>query len=192
MIPVTYGYARVSKTDHETRNLPTQLRILEEYGVREELVYQDVASGRSYNREGWAALMGVVRDGDTIVAAWLDRFSRNFEDAVAVQADLTRRNIAMVAIREGIDTRDSSSGAKYYRHIMLATAQLQRDSTSERVRAGQARGRAEGRLPGRKPAMSPDQIAEGHRMLKDGYTPPQIASIFRVHPKTVRKWLGLV
>ena len=28
MIPVTYGYARVSKTDDATRNLETQLHIL--------------------------------------------------------------------------------------------------------------------------------------------------------------------
>ena len=30
MIPVTYGYARVSKTDDATRNLKTQLHILPE------------------------------------------------------------------------------------------------------------------------------------------------------------------
>ena len=32
--PVTYGYARVSKADDEARNLDTQLRLLDEYGVR--------------------------------------------------------------------------------------------------------------------------------------------------------------
>ena len=34
MIPVTYGYARVSKTDDATWNLETQLHILQEYGIR--------------------------------------------------------------------------------------------------------------------------------------------------------------
>ena len=34
MIPVTYGYARVSKTDDATWNLETQLHILQEYGIQ--------------------------------------------------------------------------------------------------------------------------------------------------------------
>ena len=31
---VTYGYARVSKADDEARNLETQLRLLDDHGVR--------------------------------------------------------------------------------------------------------------------------------------------------------------
>ena len=34
MIPVTYGYARVSKSDRDDRNLETQLRELANHGIR--------------------------------------------------------------------------------------------------------------------------------------------------------------
>ena len=34
-LPVTYGYARVSKSDDEARNLETQLRLLADHGIRE-------------------------------------------------------------------------------------------------------------------------------------------------------------
>ena len=34
MIPVTYGYARVSKADDDSKNLETQLRELGAYGIR--------------------------------------------------------------------------------------------------------------------------------------------------------------
>ena len=44
MIPVTYGYALISKTEDATWNLETQLKILEGYGVREGIIHQDVAS----------------------------------------------------------------------------------------------------------------------------------------------------
>ena len=37
MIPVTYGYARVSKTDNATRNLETQLLFSRDFGSWEEL-----------------------------------------------------------------------------------------------------------------------------------------------------------
>ena len=43
MIPVNYGCAHVSRTDNYTKNLATQISILAERGVREELIHQDVA-----------------------------------------------------------------------------------------------------------------------------------------------------
>ena len=60
------------------------------------------------DRPGWQDLMSRVQPGDTIVVAFLDRFSRNFEEGVAIQSDLPRRNIGIVAIREQIDTREAS------------------------------------------------------------------------------------
>ena len=34
-LPVTYGYARVSKSDDAARNLETQLRLLADHGIRQ-------------------------------------------------------------------------------------------------------------------------------------------------------------
>ena len=97
---VSYGYARVSKADDEARNLETQLRLLDDYGIREDLIFTDVASGRTMNRPGWRDLMGRVQPGDTIVVAFLDRFSRNIEEGVRIQAELTARDIGIVGLRE--------------------------------------------------------------------------------------------
>ena len=161
---LTYGYARVSKADDEARNLETQLRLLDDFGVRPNLVHRDVASGRSLARSGWQELMDVVRPGDTIVVAFLDRLSRNFEEGVRIQADLLERDIAIVAIRENIDTRDSTAAGKYFRRAMLALAAYQVDATSERIRDGQARARGEGRRIGRPPALTLEQVEECRRM----------------------------
>ena len=46
LIAVTYGYARVSKADDESKNLDTQPPLLAQHGVRYDLVYSDVASER--------------------------------------------------------------------------------------------------------------------------------------------------
>ena len=50
MIPVTYGYARVGKTDDTARNLETQLHILHEYGIREERIFTDEMTGSPMSR----------------------------------------------------------------------------------------------------------------------------------------------
>ena len=98
MLPVTYGYARVSKADDDAKNLDTQLRLLAHHGIREDLIFTDVASGRTMNRPGWRALM--------------DRFSRHFEEGVRIQAELTARDIGIVALWENID---GSAAAKFSR-----------------------------------------------------------------------------
>ena len=120
MIAVTYGYARVSKADDESKNLDTQLMLLAEHGIRSDLVFSDVASGRNLQRTGWQQLMARVQEGDSIMVAFLARLSRNFNDGVRIQADLTQRNIGIVAIWENIDTREGSAAAKFFRRSMLA------------------------------------------------------------------------
>ena len=57
-------------------------------------------------------LAGADGPGDTIVVAFLDRFSRNFEEGVRIQAELTARDIGIVALRENID---GSAAAKFLR-----------------------------------------------------------------------------
>ena len=128
--------------------------LLAEHGIRSDLIFSDVASGRSLQRTGWQELMTRVQEGDTIVVAFLDRLSRNFEDGVRIQAELTRRNIGIVAIRESIDTPEGSAAAKFFRRSMLAQGAYQVDSASERIRMGLDRARASGKRVGRPPALA--------------------------------------
>ena len=191
IIPVTYGYARVSKTDDATRNLETQLHILQEFGIREEHIFADEMSGRSMSRPAWNELMTRVRPGDTIVVVWQDRFSRNFDEGVAIQAELTKREIWIVAIRENIDTRDDSAGAKYFRRMMLAQGAYQADSTGERIRAGLGRARAEGKRLGRPPALTQERIQEAKRIYAENPSIRRTARIMNVSQGTVKRALEL-
>ena len=51
-LPVIYGYARVSKADDDSKHLETQLRILADHGIRNHLVFTDVAGSRCRQRPG--------------------------------------------------------------------------------------------------------------------------------------------
>ncbi len=133
MIPVTYGYARVSKADDQAKNLDTQLLELERARNTSSATWPAAAPER---RSGWQQLMSVVRSGDTIVVAYLDRLSRNLEHGVRLQAELTEESIGIIAIREGIDTSEESASANLYRRMMLAQGAYQVESTGERIRAG--------------------------------------------------------
>ena len=188
MLPVTYGYARVSKADDEARNLETQLGILADHVIRKDLIFCDVASGRTMNQTGWMDLMSRVQTGDTIVVAFLDRFSRNFEEGVRIQAELTGCDIGIVAVRENIDTTDESPAAKFFRRSMLAQGAYQVDSANERIKLGLDRARGSGKRVGRPP----EQVDQCRRMADEGSGLRHIARVMQCSPATIKKALDAV
>ena len=191
MLSVTYGYARVSKADDEARNLETQLGILADHGIHEDLIFSDVASGRTMNRTDWTNLMSLVQPRDTIVVAFLDRFSRNFDEGVRIRAELTRSDIGIVAVRENIDTSDGSAAAKFFRRSMLTQGAYQVDSTSERIKLGLDQARAGGKRLGRPPALTPEQAEQCRRMTEEGAGVRRIARVMQCSPATVKKVLTI-
>ena len=190
MLSVTYGYARVRKADDEARNLETQLEILADHGIREDLIFSDVTSGRTMNRTSWLDLMSRVQPGDTIVVAFLDRFSRNFEEGVRIQAELTGRDIGIVAVRENIDTSDGSAAAKFFRRSMLAQGTYQVDSASEGIKLGLDRARAGGKQLRRPPTSTSEKVEQCRRMADEGAGLRHIARVMTCSPATVKKALA--
>ncbi len=189
MIAAIYGFARVSKANDESLNLDTQFLLLAEHGIRDDLVYSDVASGKNLQCPGWQELLTRVQEGDTIVVAFLDQLSQNFEDGVRIKAELTRRNIGIVAIRENIDTREGGAAAKFFRRSMLAQGVYQVDSASERIRLALDRARASGKRVG-PPALTHEQAEQCRRMAGEGAGLRQIARVMGCSPATVKKVLG--
>ena len=73
-----YGYARVSSRE---QNTDRQLEALTKFGVPEQNIIIDKASGKDTEREGYQYLKRqILRNGDTLVIKELDRLSRNKSD----------------------------------------------------------------------------------------------------------------
>lgn len=74
----TYGYARVSTRE---QNEDRQIEALIRFGVPEQNIIIDKASGKDTEREGYQYLKKqILRRGDTLVIKELDRLSRNKAD----------------------------------------------------------------------------------------------------------------
>ena len=73
-----YGYARVSSRE---QNTDRQIEALTKFGVPEQNIIVDKASGKDTEREGYCYLKHqLLRHGDTLVIKELDRLSRNKAD----------------------------------------------------------------------------------------------------------------
>ena len=140
MDKLRYGYCRVSRAaDDLARNLDTQQQALEAAGIRPELIYRDVASGGSLDRQGWNALVDVVRPGDTITVSRLDRIGRNLVEGLQAIERLTEQGVGIVALDAGIDTSAANPAARLQIAMMLAFAEWERQTVRERSIAGQQR-----------------------------------------------------
>ena len=73
-----YGYVRVSTNGQKEDR---QLEALTKFGVPEQNIIIDKASGKDTEREGYQYLKRqILRNGDTLVIKELDRLSRNMVD----------------------------------------------------------------------------------------------------------------
>ena len=163
------GYARVSTDDQK---LDLQMDALSKNGC--DQIYQDVASGAKFHREGLDKALSFMRQGDTLVVWKLDRLGRSLKNLIDVVNDLNKRGVFFKSVRENIDT--SSSGGKLTFHLFGALAEFERDIIRERTMAGLLAARARGRIGGRPKAMNDTQVNLARQMMSNADASAQFVS----------------
>ncbi|WP_209683384.1 recombinase family protein [Curtobacterium sp. 1310] len=79
------GYVRVSTLDQST------VRQLD--GIALDRVFEDKASGKDVDRPQLEAMIGFVRDGDTVLVHSMDRLARNLDDLRRLVRRLTDKQV---------------------------------------------------------------------------------------------------
>ena len=151
--PFKVGYARVSMRD---QNPQLQIDALKLAGC--DRIYVETKSGASIkNRPEYAMMMREAREGDIVVVWKLDRLGRNTQEVLGTFDALTKRGIqVMVITQREMDT--TTPTGRLIITIMAAVAQLEREFTVERTKAGLAVARAAGRFGGRRSEVSDERI----------------------------------
>ncbi len=146
-------YARVSTTE-KGQDPELQLAPLREHAsargwtVPREYVDQGV-SGTKERRPALDQLMADAKRRlfDTVLVWRFDRFARSTRHLINTLHEFRHLGIAFVSYQENLDTSSPMGEAMF--SIIGAMAQLERDITRERVRAGVARARSRGKQLGR-------------------------------------------
>lgn len=137
------GYARVSTDD---QNLDLQRDALQAAGC--ERVFEDMVSGARADRTGLAALMSMLRAGDTVVIWRLDCLGRSLKNLIELVERLDAAKVGLRSLQENIDT--TSSGGKLVFHLFGALAEFERNLIRERTQAGLVAARAAAWAGGRR------------------------------------------
>ena len=176
------GYARVSTQDQD---LSLQYDALRQ--AQCDKIYEDKASGAHASRDGLTLALEVLRENDSLVVWKLDRLGRSLKDLVAIVCDLEQRGVHFKSLTDQIDT--ATTAGRFFFHVMASLAQMERDLTAERTRAGLDAARRQGRTGGRKRKMDDSKIAAAKRLLNNGISPKEVARNLEISIPTLYRWL---
>ncbi len=155
------GYIRVSSLD---QNTDRQLD-----GVELDRVFTERASGKDPHRPELEALLGFVRDGDTVIAHSMDRLARNLDDLRALVRALTGRGVRVQFVKEQLTfTGEDSPMATLLLSVMGAFAEFERALIRERQREGTTLAKARGVYKGRKKSLTREQVKDLHTRAEAG------------------------
>jgi DNA invertase Pin-like site-specific DNA recombinase len=140
-----YGYTRVSSAEQIAgTSLAEQARkvegaaqvcglkldrIFEEPGVSGSLPLEQRPAGRELN--------AVLRSGDTLLVAKLDRAFRSAVDAQIKAAEWQRRGVNLIVVDLGCEPVTSNGTGKLFFGLLSLLAEFERDRLRERVAEGQ-------------------------------------------------------
>ena len=156
-----YIYTRVS-TDlqvEEGYSLDEQDRRLRDEAKRRNFFVVDkfsdegVSGKNTVDREGYQKMMKAIRAGkdnvSAILVADLSRFSRNMADVVIAIDELSDFNVALIAIKENLDS--STETGKAMIQMFAIWNERERTSIGERTMAGRMEKARQGKWNGAQP-----------------------------------------
>lgn len=142
-------YARQSVDKADSLSIAGQIDLCKKQAMGEVKVYQDKGySGKNTNRPAFQRMMADVEKGliQKIVVYRLDRFSRSLADFSRLWEELQKHSVEFVSINESFDTTTPMGRAML--NIIMIFAQLERETTAERVRDNYYQRAALGSWPG--------------------------------------------
>jgi DNA invertase Pin-like site-specific DNA recombinase len=177
------GYARVSTSD---QSVDMQVALLKKRGIPDDNIFTDTVSGGRMSRKGLDLALKLMsgRKGWTLVVWKLDRLGRDALGMMKLAARFEECGWNLVSLTEQIDTR--TPFGRFYFHMLAILAQLERDMTIERTRAGLARRKERGYILGRPTRLKPKALKEIKRLLEVTKAPiPRIAKRYKVTASTI-------
>jgi DNA invertase Pin-like site-specific DNA recombinase len=176
------GYARVSTHD---QNLDLQIQALTKAGCQK--IFDDKMSGARVERAGLAKMHETLREGDTLIVWKLDRLGRSVKNLVDLVGDLQKHGIHFKSLTDAIDT--STPSGRFFFHVMASLAEMERELTIERTRAGLEIARKLGRTGGRKRQMTESKVESAKQLLANGIPPKDVARNLGISVPTLYRWI---
>jgi len=181
-----FAYGRVSTRDQNAENQRQEIEragFTVDYWFSDEGVSGKVSAGQ---RPQFKALLGQIRDGETLVVSKLDRLGRDAQDVGATIKQMAARNIEVIVLQLGKLDLANAAG-KLMLAMLAAVAEMERDLLVERTQAGLARAKSQGKTLGRPAKTTAKQRAEIIAMRGQGTSISALARSYGISRATVMR-----
>ena len=177
------GYARVSTDDQD---LSAQVDALSQFGVLEDNLHKDKASGVANRRPGLSLALKDVRPGDTFVVWKLDRLGRDAIEILTRIKWFTDNDIKFKSLTEEID--GTTPAGRLVAGILACQAQYERDVIAQRTTRTMQYLKEQGRTFGRERVLTSEQVREIQKKRDRGASVSELAARYKVSRGTIRNY----
>ncbi len=150
-------------------------------------LFEDKVGGTRAERPGLVKALEMLREGDTLVVWKFDRLGRSVKQLVDLVGELHQQGVQFKSLTDAIDTGTPSG--RFFFHVMASLAEMERELTVERTRAGLEVAWRLGRKGGRKPKMTDSKIESAKELLASGVLPKDVAKNLGVSIPTLYRWV---
>ncbi|POH11414.1 DNA invertase Pin [Fructilactobacillus sanfranciscensis] len=178
----TYGYARVSTN---AQSLDEQIEQLEAQGIEPNSIYSEKFTGTKTNRPQFNKVLKQLNKGDTLVVTKLDRLARNSREALDIIEPLLDNGIEINVLNVG--KLNNSTVGKLTYQILLAVAEMERNTIVERTQAGKeyAKKHNKNYKEGRPKRTITKYYMNIYKYLKNGHSYTETERYFNISRSTI-------
>ncbi|MGO5010805.1 recombinase family protein [Niallia sp. Sow4_A1] len=168
-----FGYIRVSST---SQNLDRQIDALKPYVDNPDNIYQDKASGKDMEREGFKYLCRAINNGDTLYIKSIDRLGRNKQLIKEYLEFFKNKGVRVKIIDLPTTMQDYPEGQEWVLdminniiiEVYTSIAQQERETILKRQSEGIASAKAKGKHLGRPSLELPKEWNKLYKQWKNG------------------------
>jgi DNA invertase Pin-like site-specific DNA recombinase len=177
------GYARVS-TDEQ--DLASQMTRLREVGCKK--IFSEKITGTLRARPELDKLLEQIRKDDVLVVTRLDRLARNTRDLLEIAEHLRAHGSGLRSLSEPWADTTTPAG-RMVLTVFAGIAEFERNLIVERTQAGREQAKAKGVKFGAKPILTPEKVKVARKLIEEGKTVKEIATLFGVHRASIYRAL---
>lgn len=185
---MVYGYARVSsKSQLDGNGLMVQLNDIGKIYPNASIYEEQYTGTKVFERPMLKRLLSKLEAGDILVATKLDRIARNTVEGIKIIEQLFEKGVAVHILNIGL--LENTTMGKFFLTVLLAVAEMERNTIMERTREGKEVARQkEGYKEGRKKIYSKEHLDHALSMLSVNggkYSYTQVSNLLKISKSTL-------
>ncbi|MFC0417731.1 recombinase family protein [Cytobacillus solani] len=169
---IDFGYMRVSTKE---QHLDRQYSALKQYVTNEKYIYNDKASGKDMEREGFQSMLKALREGDTLYIKSIDRLGRNKVQIKDYLEYFKKEGIRVKIIDLPTTMQDIPDGQEWVIdminniiiEVYTSIAEQERETLLSRQAEGIAEAKAKGKHLGRPVLELPKEWDKLYKQWKE-------------------------